>query len=74
MIDGREVENPTQASDAASMDRCDADIIDQLFGDQLLAIPYGVEHLADRNGRCGMLADKTKALLQLCRHRVFKPE
>lgn len=39
-----------------------ADIVDQLFFDQLFAVPDAIEHFPYRNRRDGMLADQAEAL------------
>ena len=51
-----------------------ADVVDQLFFNQLLAIPDAVEDFTDGNGRHGVLANQAEARLVLCRGRIFHPE
>ena len=74
MVDRGEIEDALQPGDAARVDGGDADVVDQLFGDQLLAVPDRVEDLAQRDGRGRVLADQAEALLQLRRDRVLQPE
>src|SRR5690606_7710463 len=51
LMDRSEIRQAAHMSDTARMDDRGADVIDQLAFDQLLAIPDGVEHLADRKRR-----------------------
>src|SRR5215469_10586297 len=60
--------------DTAGMHNGGADVIDQLFFDQLLAIENGVKHLSHGKGRRGVLANQAKALLEFRRGGVFEPK
>lgn len=51
-----------------------ADIVDQLFFDQLFAVPDAIEHFPYRNRRDGMLADQAEALPVFSWGWVFHPE
>ena len=61
MVDACEIEHPPQGSDAARVNESDADVIDQLFGDQPLAVPDRVEDLTDRERRGRMQADHAES-------------
>ncbi|SUI76180.1 Uncharacterised protein [Serratia quinivorans] len=50
------------------------DIVDQLFFNQLFAVPDAVEHFADGDRRDGVLADQAETFLILRRRWVFHPE
>lgn len=66
-----EIRNSPQVRDSARVHDGGADIVDQLFLDQLLAIVDAVEHFTDRERRGGVLADDPEALLQFGRRRIF---
>ena len=44
----REMRNAPQVRDAAGVHDRGADVVDELFGDEPLAVPDGAEDLADR--------------------------
>ena len=73
-VEVREGEDPAQVRDAAGVRNGGADVVDEPFGDQLLAVPDRVEHLAHRDGRGGVLADQAERRLVLGRRRVLDPE
>ena len=51
-----------------------ADVINQLFLDQLLAVEDAVENFADSQRRGGVLADDSEAGLKFSGGRIFQPE
>src|SRR6185295_661289 len=61
-------------TDAAGVHDGRADVVDQLFLNELLAVVDGIEHLADGERRRRVLSDDPESFLQLCRDRVFQPE
>ena len=63
-----------QVGHPARVDHRAADVVDELFLDELLAVPDAVEDLAHREGRGGVRADRPESLLQLGRDGVFHPE
>ena len=74
VIDFSQIGNFSQVRDSAGVNHGCADIVDQLFLNQRLAIVDGVEHFADRQGRGGVLTDDAKTFLQFCGDGIFKPE
>jgi len=68
------VGDAAQMRDAAGVNYCRADEIDQLLGDQRLAIVDRVEYLADGNRRDGVLSNDPEALLVFGRRRILHPE
>src|SRR4051812_15554827 len=73
VIQVRECRNLLQRGDAAAVNR-HAEIVDQLFGDQELRIPDGVEDLADGERRRGVLTDDAESLLKFRRDGILHPE
>src|SRR4030095_11660384 len=69
-----EIGNFSQVRNAACMDDRGANVIDELFLNELLAVVDCVEHLANRQGRGRVLANQTKAFLQLCWCGILHPE
>src|SRR5208283_2069697 len=59
---------------APGVDNRGSNVINQLLLDQLLAIVNGIEHLADGQRSCRMLANQPETLLQFCGRRIFQPE
>ena len=51
-----------------------ADIVDQLFADQLLAVPDRIKDLAHGERRRRVLSNQTERFLTLGRRRVLDPE
>jgi hypothetical protein len=51
-----------------------ADIVDQLFLDELLAIINTIENFSDGQGSCGVLADDSKAFLEFGGRGIFQPK
>ena len=74
LIEGGQIGNAAQMRDAAGVGNGHADVVDQLFLNQLLAVPDRVEHFADGNRRHGVLTDQAEGFLVFCRGRVFQPE
>ena len=74
VVQGGEIRDAAQVRDAAGVHDRRADIVDQLFLDELLAVPDRVEHLADGERRHGVLADQAEIRLVLGRRRVLHPE
>ena len=60
--------------DAAEVRGGGPDVVDQLFLDEGLVVPHGVEDLADRQRGGGVLADQAQRLLVLGRGAVLEPE
>src|SRR5450631_1877921 len=69
-----QLEDASHVRDSTGMRRIGADVVDQLLGDQQVAVPDRVEDLADGEGRRGVPANDAKALLQLLGDRVFEPK
>ena len=74
VVELSELEDAPEVGYPAGVDDVGADVVDELLGDQLLAVPDGVEELPHRERRGGVLPDDPKALLQLRRHQVLEPE
>ena len=74
LIELRQVGDSPQMRDAAGVNDRGADEIDQLLGDQRLAVVDRVEDLADRDRRHRVLADQPEAFLVLRRRRILHPE
>src|ERR1700682_3775111 len=60
--------------DTARMNDRGANEVDQLLGDQGLAVVDGVEYFADRDRRHRVLADEPEAFLVLRWRRILHPE
>ena len=60
--------------DAARVDHARADVIDELFLKQLLAVVNTVEHLTHGDRRGGVPANQAKTLLQFRRDGILQPE
>ena len=69
-----QVRDLAQVGDAAAVDHGHADVVDELLFDEAVAVVDGVEDLAHRERRRGVLADEPEALLQLGGDRVLEPE
>ena len=74
LIELGEMRNPAQVGDASGVHDRRANEVDELFGDQRLAVVDRVEYLAHRDRRDRVLADETEALLVLRGRRVLHPE
>ena len=74
VMQGGEFEDPAQAGHAAGMGAGGADVIDELVRNQLAGVPDGIEHLAHRQRRGGVLADQAKTVLGFGGHRILHPE
>jgi hypothetical protein len=61
-------------SDAATVDGGHSNVVDQLFGDDGLGVPYRIENFAERERRGGVLANDTKTFLEFRRDGIFEPE
>src|SRR4029077_5568985 len=64
----------SQVGNSACVHDGGADVIDELFLDELLAIEDGVENFADGERRGGVAANQAKTLLQLGGGGIFEPE
>src|SRR5262245_34658506 len=60
--------------DATDMRQIMADVIDQVLGDQLLALPQARISLAHSNWRAGLMADEAKRVEIFRRQRVLEIE
>ena len=74
VIELGKVEDLAQMADASGVNDRGPDVVDELLGDQLPAVPDGVEHLADGDRDRRVLADQPKAVLELGRAGVLQPE
>ena len=74
LVERGQVGDAPQVSDAAGVDHCAANVVDQLLLDQLLAVPDGVEHFAHGQRSRGVAADMAEGFLVLRRRRVLHPE
>ena len=74
LVECREVREPAHVRNAAGMHDRRADEVDQVLLDEMLAIPDGVEDLADRQRRHGVMPDQLERVLILGRRRVLQPE
>ena len=66
--------NLPEMRDAARMDDGRADVVDQLLGDQRLAVEHRVEDFAHRDGRDRVLANQPERLLVFGGGRILHPE
>src|SRR3954463_556965 len=73
-IEFRQMGDAAHMSDAACVNKRRTDVVDQLFFDQLLAIPDGIEHFAGGDGRDRMLANELEAALIFSGRWIFEPE
>ena len=71
LVKGGKIGTAAQMRDAAGMHNSGTQKVDELFLDQVLAIPDGIEHLSHRQGRHGMLANQAETRLVLGRSRVL---
>src|SRR5262249_20277519 len=69
-----QVQDAAQVGDPAGVHDAHADEVDELLGDELLAVPDRVEDLADRQRRGGVLAHEAQVGLELGGDRVLEPE
>jgi len=58
VVHARQIDDPFNRGDPASICDCDADKIDQLIFDQLVAIPNRIEDFANCYWRCGMVPNE----------------
>ena len=63
-----------QVADPPAVHDGHADVVDQLFLDELLAVVDGVEHFAHRDRRRRVLANRAERRLILRRHWILEPE
>ncbi len=59
VVNRGKIEDAPQAGDTPGVDGGRA-VVDELLGNEVLEIPDGVEHLAEREGRGGVLANQPK--------------
>ena len=74
VVQAGEVRDAAQVRDPAGVHDGGADVVDQLFFHELLAVPDRVEHLAHGERRHRMLADQAEVRLVLGRRRILHPE
>jgi hypothetical protein len=74
LIDFGEAGNFSEVRNSTGVHDRSANVVDQLFLDELLAIVDGIENLADGERRSGMAANQAKTFLQLGGRGVFEPE
>ena len=59
---------------STAVDDGHAQVVDQLFGDEKVCVPDGIEDFAYRQWNCSVTADDAKSFLQLGSHRVLEPK
>ena len=70
----RKAGNFLQVCDAAGVHNRGANIVDELFLDELMAIVNCIERFTDGQRRCGVLPNQAKAFLQFRGSWIFEPE
>ena len=63
-----------EVREASAVNHGHAKVVDELFGDEDVRVPDGVEDLADGQRRGRVLANDAEAFLQFCRDCIFEPE
>ena len=66
--------NFSQWRDASTAHHRHAQVVNQLFGNEEVCVPHGVEDFARGERSSGVLANDAKSLLQFCRYRIFQPK
>src|SRR5579864_1125327 len=74
MINLRQSSNFFKMRQAAAVHNRHPQVVDKLLLDENMSVPNGVEDLADRERRSGVLAYDAKAFLQFRGDCIFQPE